>query len=81
MPRVIVVAGPVGQDAGAAMLSERVSVADLESEHFASRLIERLRWAVADAQDAERVHGQGDAGERVPPGAVSAGCALEAQVQ
>jgi len=34
---------------------ERVSVADLESDHFATQLVERLGWAVADAHEVERV--------------------------
>jgi hypothetical protein len=36
------------------MLNERVSAADFESEHFATRLVERLGWAVTDADEAER---------------------------
>lgn len=35
-------------------LSERVTVPDFESEHFASQLIDRLRWAVGDAHQAEQ---------------------------
>jgi hypothetical protein len=40
---------------GAVTLRERVSVADFESEHFASQLVERLGWAVGDADEVERV--------------------------
>jgi hypothetical protein len=36
------------------MLRERVSVADLESDHFAAHLVERLGWAVGDAHELER---------------------------
>ena len=55
MPQIIVTAdrGAVLGD-GAVMLRERVTVADLESEHFATQLVERLGWAVADADEAER---------------------------
>jgi hypothetical protein len=35
------------------MLRERVSVADFDSDHFATQLVERLGWAVGDAQDVE----------------------------
>jgi hypothetical protein len=35
------------------MLRERVNVADFESDHFAAQLVERLGWAVSDADDAE----------------------------
>lgn len=36
------------------MLRERVSASDLESAHFARQLLERLGWAVNDAQDVEQ---------------------------
>jgi hypothetical protein len=35
------------------MLRERVNVADFESDHFATQLVERLGWAVEDAHEAE----------------------------
>ena len=35
------------------MLRERVNVADFESDHFATQLVERLGWAVSDADEAE----------------------------
>ncbi len=56
MPQIIVTA-----DHGAAFgegtvtLRERVTVADFESEHFANQLVERLGWAVGDANEVERV--------------------------
>ena len=37
------------------MLNERVNATDFESGHFAARLVERLGWAVADADEAEKV--------------------------
>lgn len=55
MPQIIVAA-----DRGAAFgegtvtFRERVNVADFESEHFAAQLLERLGWAVEDADLAER---------------------------
>jgi hypothetical protein len=36
------------------MLCERVTVADLDSEHFPRQLLDGLRWALADAQLAEQ---------------------------
>jgi hypothetical protein len=51
MPHIIVTAD---QGEEAVMLRERVSVADFESEHFAAQLVERLGWAVGDADQAER---------------------------
>jgi hypothetical protein len=50
MPQILVTAD---QGEGEVMLRERVNVADFESEHFASQLVERLGWAVEDAAQAE----------------------------
>ncbi len=36
------------------MFRERVSVSDFESEHFASQLVERLGWAVGDADEVNQ---------------------------
>jgi hypothetical protein len=36
------------------MLREWVTRDDLESDHFATRLVERLGWAVGDAHEVER---------------------------
>lgn len=55
MPHIIVVAdSEQGKGEDAVMLSERISTSDLESNHFAARLLERLEWAVGDAHDAEQ---------------------------
>ncbi len=54
MPQIIVAAdrgAAFGE--GAVTFRERVSVADFESEHFAAQLVERLGWAVEDADRAE----------------------------
>lgn len=51
MPHIIVTAD---QGEGAVMLRERVNVADFESRHFAVQLLERLGWAVEDADQVER---------------------------
>jgi len=55
MPQIIVTAdhgAAFGE--GAVMLRERVTVADFESGHFAMQLVERLGWAVGDADEVER---------------------------
>ncbi len=63
MPQIIVTAdrrtdrGEDGQEA--VMLRERVNVADFESDHFAAQLVERLGWAVGDAQESERDGAEG----------------------
>lgn len=54
MPQIIVVAdAEQNQAQGAVMFRERISASDLESDHFAGRLLERLEWAVGDAQEVE----------------------------
>jgi hypothetical protein len=55
MPQIIVTATPPGgESAEAVMLRERVTVADFESRHFADQLVERLGWAVSDADNVEQ---------------------------
>ena len=51
MPRIIVMADSATDSV---MLSERVGVADFDSEHFRARLLERVSWAVGDAHVAEQ---------------------------
>jgi hypothetical protein len=54
MPQIIVAAdrgAAFGE--GAVTFRERVNVADFESGHFAAQLVERLGWAVADADAVE----------------------------
>ena len=55
MPQIIVAAdrgAAFGE--GAVTFRERVNVADFESQHFAAQLVERLGWAVEDADRAEQ---------------------------
>jgi hypothetical protein len=56
MPQIIVAAdhGAAFGD-GAVTFRETVNVADFESQHFATQLVERLGWAVEDADHVERV--------------------------
>ncbi len=56
MPRVIVMTDP--QDDAAVLLDERVHSVHLNDEHSAAQLIQRLGWAVGDAEDAERRRAQ-----------------------
>jgi hypothetical protein len=61
MPQIIVAAdrgAAFGQ--GVVTLREGVTVADFESEHFASQLVERLGWAVEDADQLERTPGDAE---------------------
>ena len=52
MPEIIVTAG-ARYDEQPAVLRERITARDLESDHFAAQLVERLGWAVVDADEIE----------------------------
>jgi hypothetical protein len=52
MPEIIVTAG-ARQDEQPVLLRERITPRDLESDHFAAQLVERLGWAVLDADEIE----------------------------
>jgi hypothetical protein len=56
VPQIIVKADKSSDRDGddAVMLRERISPADFESHHFQAQLVERLGWAVVDADAAER---------------------------
>ena len=61
MARIIVTTDPIGKlhpptpgDKTPVLLDERVYSVHLCDHHAAEQLIERLAWAVADAEDSER---------------------------
>jgi hypothetical protein len=54
MPRIIVMSEPSTGRQGAITLDERVASADLRTGLRSAQLIERVGWAVHDADDAER---------------------------
>ncbi len=54
MTQILVVAD-APQDSGKAVVyRERISPTDLESDHFSGQLIERVGWAVLDADQLEQ---------------------------
>jgi hypothetical protein len=59
MPRITVTADPASSKSGDApvLLSESVHSVHLSTEHAAAQLIERLAWAISDAEDAEGFEG------------------------
>lgn len=70
MPQVIVQAAP-GERPGPVTLQERVNGSDLNSDHFAGQLVERIGWALLDAEDLEETaehfgRGRGEAGAGFP---------------
>ena len=54
MPQILVVADSQTDPADAVVYRERISSADLESAHFSGQLVERVGWAVRDANELER---------------------------
>jgi hypothetical protein len=52
MPQILVVADPP-KDAPSVVYRERISTTDLESDHFSGQLVERVGWAVLDADQLE----------------------------
>jgi hypothetical protein len=54
MPRIRITTEPRRPGEVDVLLDERICVSDLSSDHFAGRLLERIGWAVADADDTER---------------------------
>ena len=59
MPRIIVMSDQSTEGEGRITLDERVASGDLRIEHQSAQLIERLGWAVHDADDAERSQAAG----------------------
>jgi hypothetical protein len=59
MPRIIVTTDPVSSeptDERPVLLEEHVHSVHLSSGHAAAQLVERLAWAVSDAEHAEDTH-------------------------
>lgn len=52
MPQILVIADSA-QSSGEVVYRERVARSSLESEHFAGQLMERVGWAVDDADELE----------------------------
>jgi hypothetical protein len=60
MPRIIVTTDAVASeltDATPVLLEEHVHSVHLSTDHAAAQLVERLAWAVSDAEHAEVAHG------------------------
>ena len=70
MPRIIVTTEPGSDRATSMLMDERIAAADLESDHFAAQLVERIGWALSDADDTERrlANGSAERSENVSAG-------------
>jgi hypothetical protein len=58
MTRIIVTANTRGSDEQRILLDEEVRPEHMSDEHSASQILERLNWAVADAERAAAVAGR-----------------------
>ena len=55
MPKILVVSeGAEGREPTTVM-EESVRAVNMESDHYSAQLVERLGWALADADDIEHV--------------------------
>jgi hypothetical protein len=54
MARIIVTTDPTTKDAAPVLLDESVYSIHLDNDHDASQLIERLGWAITDAETMQR---------------------------
>jgi hypothetical protein len=53
MPRILITSEPIDKPDSGVMLDEHIATSDLASDHFASQLIERIGWALSDAERSE----------------------------
>ena len=53
MPQILVATNADGNDNDTVVYRERVSLSDLESDFFSGQLVERVGWAMLDAQEIE----------------------------
>ncbi len=63
MPQILVVTDTQEETLATVVYRERIVLTDLESEHFSGQLVERVGWAVLDADELE--HGDNSRGVRV----------------
>ncbi len=55
MARIIITTDPTTDHAAPVLLDERVYAIHLDNDHNAAQLIERLGWAINDAENAQRM--------------------------
>ncbi len=53
MPQILVVADAPEASQSEVVYRERIALTDLESDHFSAQLVERVGWAVHDADELE----------------------------
>ena len=65
MPTIMIVAETAKGSDAAVFLAERLTTVQLDDPHFAAQLVERLKWAGADAEHAERDAGGKSRSDRI----------------
>jgi hypothetical protein len=53
MPQILVMTDIPEKPESEVVYRERVALSDLESEHFSAQLVERMGWAMLDADERE----------------------------
>jgi hypothetical protein len=53
MPRMIVTTETLDRSGREVLMDEQVATSDLASDHFAAQLVERIGWALSDAETVE----------------------------
>ena len=54
MPQILVVTDVPETSDSEVVYKERIALSDLESDHFSAQLVERVGWAVLDADELEQ---------------------------
>lgn len=54
MPQILVVTNRRDEADSTVVYRERVSTSDLDSDHFSGQLVERVGWAMLDAEEMEQ---------------------------
>jgi hypothetical protein len=54
MPQILIATDSQEGTDSAVVYRERISLSDFESDHFSGQLVERVGWAVLDADALER---------------------------
>jgi hypothetical protein len=53
MPQILIVTDTPAEAGSTVVYRERIATADLESDHYSGQLVERVGWAVLDADEIE----------------------------
>jgi hypothetical protein len=53
MPQILIVTDRPERTDSAVVYRERITLSDLESDHFSAQLVERVGWAMLDAEEIE----------------------------